>query len=891
MLFPFIVVEGSSFGMQLSCGDRSVYCPTGSGAPTPVTSGYYSVGYENQTTTQAVSVSGNSPYLPTYWTTQMTSQQQCSPGSYCHGGISFLCPQGKYGATAGLTDAMCSGSCMEGYYCPTGSTSATQVPCGSSSVFCPTGTGEPLPVYPGYYSVGGNDDTTRTAERKCEPGSYCVGGVRHLCAAGRWGGGFGALNSSCSGPCAAGYYCPAGSSDPMEVMCGDPSRYCLPGASHPSIVPLGNYSIGGTESTRTGSLVAPMGFYAVDGMLYRCRAGYFGNIAGLSSPDCSGPCTVPGFYCPAGSTSPVMRACGGDNLYCPAGTLAPLQVDTGCFTADYLYNSCPPGTWRNVSGLGPDLTVKDYSAIPSFSWPPCQTCPPGTYKPTSGDALGLCKPCPAYSVSAPDGVLCQCITIIDYSLADDDGRQSSISAIYNSSNILTFPHLEAALGLPLSAQGQATSATDTMVFNATTGHCIKLPRYIAVFLNDGYLMHNVSLTRSQEIPCQPGRYCQGGQRFLCPPGTYSASYRQTNPLCEGACNAGYYCPYGATSSFGLPCNNSALICPQGSGTPLAVPPGFYSNEDARETLRSSMAPCEPGMYCPGDGRRYPCPAGTYADVSGTYSQSCVGLCAPGYYCPPGSSSAQQVPCGDSSVYCPTGSALPSPTHAGFYSVHTGPDALTRRIIDSVNATMSAEIPCDPGYYCTGGIKYPCPPGSYNWRFGLPSATCPLCAPGYYCPSYLTPQPTSIAPSYTQWPQAPQTVANPFPCGSLAYYCPTGSSYPLLTPAGSYTDGGNGTTGSVSTTCPPGSYCANGLKTPCPRGRYGATSGLSTRVCTAPCPAGFYCPVGTAVPIACPQDQYAVEGSWKCMNCPGGGGARAKPMPCHTDKGCCFRVKI
>ena len=260
--------------MQISCGNRSVYCPTGSGAPSPVAIGYYSVGYENQTTTQAVSVAGDSPYLPTYWTTQMTSQQQCSPGSYCHGGESFLCPQGKYGATAGLADAMCSGSCMEGYFCPAGSTKAMQVPCGSSSVFCPTGTGEPLPVYPGYYAVGGSSDTTRSAERKCEPGSYCVAGVRSLCAAGRWGGGFGAINSSCSGPCAAGYYCPTGSSGPTEMECGDPSRYCLPGASHPSIVPLGNYSIGGTESTRTGSLVAPMGFYAVDGMLYRCRAGY-----------------------------------------------------------------------------------------------------------------------------------------------------------------------------------------------------------------------------------------------------------------------------------------------------------------------------------------------------------------------------------------------------------------------------------------------------------------------------------------------------------------------------------------------------------------------------------------------------------------------------------------
>ncbi|CAM9745516.1 unnamed protein product, partial [Discosporangium mesarthrocarpum] len=45
----------------------------------------------------------------------------------------------------------------------------------------------------------------------CPPGQFCIGGVASPCPAGRYGGYWQSSNSSCSGPCNEGYYCPEGS--------------------------------------------------------------------------------------------------------------------------------------------------------------------------------------------------------------------------------------------------------------------------------------------------------------------------------------------------------------------------------------------------------------------------------------------------------------------------------------------------------------------------------------------------------------------------------------------------------------------------------------------------------------------------------------------------------
>ena len=87
---------------------------------------------------------------------------QCEPGAFCVDGDRYECPPGRFGASPGLKDAACSGQCAGGYYCPAGSTSAFEKPCGDgrapgadtpkASVFCPPGSGNPTPAAPGFYT-------------------------------------------------------------------------------------------------------------------------------------------------------------------------------------------------------------------------------------------------------------------------------------------------------------------------------------------------------------------------------------------------------------------------------------------------------------------------------------------------------------------------------------------------------------------------------------------------------------------------------------------------------------------------------------------------------------------------------------------------------------------
>ena len=66
-----------------------------------------------------------------------------------------------------------------------------------------------------------------------------------------------------------------------------------------------------------------VGFWCAGGVPTLCAAGTFGAVGGLSSSNCSGRCTsVPGWGCPAGSTSAAGALCPGGH-FCPGGSTAP----------------------------------------------------------------------------------------------------------------------------------------------------------------------------------------------------------------------------------------------------------------------------------------------------------------------------------------------------------------------------------------------------------------------------------------------------------------------------------------------------------------------------------------------------------------------------------------
>ncbi len=66
----------------------------------------------------------------------------------------------------------------------------------------------------------------------CSPGQYSGAGAAACttCSAGLFGSTSGLTTSSCSGPCRAGFYCPAGSTSPTAVACVA-GQYSLAGAA------------------------------------------------------------------------------------------------------------------------------------------------------------------------------------------------------------------------------------------------------------------------------------------------------------------------------------------------------------------------------------------------------------------------------------------------------------------------------------------------------------------------------------------------------------------------------------------------------------------------------------------------------------------------------------
>jgi hypothetical protein len=205
-----------------------------------------------------------------------------------------------------------------------------------------------------------------------------------------------------------------------------------------------------------------------------------------------------------------------------------------------------------------------------------------------------------------------------------------------------------------------------------------------------------------------------------------------------------------------------------------------------------------------------CPfAGRFGDVTALVDAGCAGLCAPGFMCPPGSTSASALPCGSADVYCPLGSGSALGVPVGWYST---PEVASP-------SERSGVAQCGPGYACSAGVRAPCPSGTYASGFG--ATGCDVCPAGWCCSAIIeTPVWVMLRPAAC-WhcfvghstpthlsARHPRLLAllcvggatvTGFACrtgtGVLSFmdhgcsvpvsYCPLGSSSPLPVPLGSY----------------------------------------------------------------------------------------------------------
>lgn len=159
----YICQNGATSPQNEECG-VGFYCTFEAKERKAIPSGYFGIGGSGDTTRSAVLL--------------------CERGSFCTGGAMFPCAAGRYGTKVGETNPECTGECQAGFFCPPGSTTATQAPCEVADddrrgTYCPKGTPDVLLVDLGHYSTPEDKPwLERSAQEPCTADYRCSNGTR-----------------------------------------------------------------------------------------------------------------------------------------------------------------------------------------------------------------------------------------------------------------------------------------------------------------------------------------------------------------------------------------------------------------------------------------------------------------------------------------------------------------------------------------------------------------------------------------------------------------------------------------------------------------------------------------------------------------------------------------
>ncbi|WAR00859.1 hypothetical protein MAR_025231 [Mya arenaria] len=277
-------------------------------------------------------------------------------------------------------------SINSGYYCVGGATSPNGTEC-TANHYCPQGSTTPTPCPPGSFSFATGNIALDNCEQ-CTPGFYCSSsGISGPCAVGFYCPAGQASATPANYTCPAGFYCTGGLGTPTECLAGmyqdeigqseckecPIGRYCDPveetanlgfatGVVTPMACPTGYYCL--VNTTSAGDYPCPTGTFnnqtaiQADSECTPCTGGFYCDSPGLSEPQ--GPCNE-GFVCVSGSDTPSPTSVVG--YVCPAGSYCPAQsaVET----------PCPAGTFSNTTGL--------------HNVSSCEQCTPGYFCAADGE--------------------------------------------------------------------------------------------------------------------------------------------------------------------------------------------------------------------------------------------------------------------------------------------------------------------------------------------------------------------------------------------------------------------------------------------------------------------------------------------------------------------------
>ena len=333
-----------AYGSTSSCAttDAGYYAAAGASSQTKATAGYYAAAgacsqtaCSGRTKYSAAGAASCSTVSTGYYTTgcnsssnACTSQTICAKGTYCSSGVAYDCPGGTYGSTTGLSTNACSGKCTAGYYCPAGSTSATQNACATNAT-----------------SAAGSD---AISDCVCKAGysgdASTSSGTCTACACGYYKGSTG--NTSCTKTTAGYYAAGTGNTGQTKATAGN---YAAAGAcSQSSCADLG----GGLYSSSAAGSDATDDCYATVP-----ATKYLSSSTSTSFTTCTA-----GYYCPGKTlyyaSTGGRTACGGGKYSEEGSDDASSDCKTisaGCYgasAASACPNTCAPGSYSTGGASG-----------------------------------------------------------------------------------------------------------------------------------------------------------------------------------------------------------------------------------------------------------------------------------------------------------------------------------------------------------------------------------------------------------------------------------------------------------------------------------------------------------------------------------------------------------
>ncbi len=827
-------------------------------------------------------------------TTPTPADRRCPRGFYCNyatvDSTNILqlvpCPEGKYGSAEGGSTVVtgCS-DCPLGHYCPLKGMTVP-IPCPKGTVCATLGLAVAVDCPLGTYNPNVGKSLTSDC-LQCPAGNFCPKGATEpqTCAAGFYcAAGTGNFSTACHAGtysalkaigtsadctiCPAGAYCPEGSGMPT---------YCPPGTYNPdtgkSVSTDCANCDAGTACPKYGNIksysgiVCPPGYYCPAGTGYPtqfpCPNGTYSDEYKLT--DVSQCLICPkGYACSNGTNrynNQILKCAPG--YYCPDGTGSPTQ------------NPCPGGYYQPFTG------ADDVSACATYKCPPGSFCPAGS-------------PWPAGSCL--DGFYCPEGSAENTSIPCPAGTYSTGPGLKSLGECLQCP-----MGhyCPLNTTIVEIMSCPNGTYNPEFG---KGALADCVNCTEGYYCPTVAGIAM--VQCGLGYYSgpAADRCIICPSGYYcnTTTTTQSDMIAEKLqCDAGFLCPVGVgeypheslkcpAGSYCLQNSVYAITCPAGTYNPkrggksaddcLLAPAGYYSGRNAT----MPEGDCAPGYYCPEGSTRammVPCPEATFRSKSNGQNVQDCGPCPAGYYCVLATSTPMSCPIG---YYCPGSTVIPSKCPRGYF----GASPLLRDL-NQCTACWSGRycsqaaltIPdgrCDPGYYCITMATVPNPIDGVTGALCPKGGVCPQgsvtaqpCLPGYYSAAVgltSTSSCTACTAGYYCIGEVRNGVSGVCKAG---YYCPTGAKTETENAAspGYYT-----TTGMANQqVCGAGKYSENYASTSCnacPAGYY-CSSSANAGVFTD-CPTGDYCPLGSGSPSACAAGTYNpitnLRASTDCLAC-------------------------